>query len=303
MSRRARSNAVVYLQQAKDGWLSTRTGSACGLPFPAGSRRPSTCRRARSRAGARRRGCRRRTWTRPGSPRRCPTRSASGAGASRDTSRARACPHACTQRLHGDRDLQRRGRGEARPGVPGRPVARDQVLDEEGARPRERARERSHRGVEPTVPDARNSAGSCRARQPENVPDGGASGAAVGGVRRHPDRRVPPWQRDAEVEAAAGHWPDGERPLPTRTTTTQRPRGTRPATRPKEASRSAGATSASGGGGGSGGAVSTVQSCPSPPTKSRARAAPRRPRSSRARSARASSPPSRASGYGSPGRG
>ena len=135
------------------------------------------------------------------------------------------------QRLDGDRDLQRRGGGKARPRVPGRAAAGDEVLDDRRRSCPGTSARAIDGGVEPPVADARDCARARRARQPDDVLDARRSAPAVRRVGRHPDRRVPPRQGDAEVEARRPRRCERRASAsPARTTTAHSPLGTRPAT-------------------------------------------------------------------------
>ncbi len=83
----------------------------------------------------------------------------------------RRLPRVPPQGRDGDRDLQRRGRREARPRVPRGAAAGDEVLDEDAARAGEGAREPADPELERSVVDAAHRPRRRRARQPEHVLD------------------------------------------------------------------------------------------------------------------------------------
>ena len=149
-------------------------------------------------------------------------------------------PRVRAQRLHGDRDLQRRGGRKARPRVPGGAATRDEILGIDAGRARERTRELPYGRAERLVTRGPHRARRRRARQADHVLDAGGPRPPSGRIGR---------RRGSSSRAAAASTeksklaPETVRATsvlsPARTTTAHFPLGSRPAIRPNETSRSA----------------------------------------------------------------
>ena len=136
----------------------------------AGSRRPSTCRRARSRAAGRPPGCRRRTSTRSRWRRRCRSRSASAGGASRGTSRAAGLPAWARSASTAIATFSVDAAGNRARAFQAAPRPRDEILDVDGARARERRAPAARRcAARPASCDPATCRGAAERGQPEHV--------------------------------------------------------------------------------------------------------------------------------------